>query len=158
MAKQSAIPPKYHPECINLQQEGWTIQKITNYLLSQYNLDVSTTSVFRVLKNAKLEKQEATQKIYAEAAAVSAYKDMDIIDRAINKLEDEYNLSFSAGNKKEADMLLNTLIKFQAKRIELAGLGKNDQETNEFIATLTDEEADQAILSKIAPQRSNRSN
>lgn len=133
MARHPVIPPKYHDEVVLLSSEGNNADKICAILKERYDIDSNLNMVYQIIRNKKKERQEATQKIYAEAAAKSAYKDLDIIDAAIEKLNKEYQESFAAGNKKEAAELLNTMIKFQSKRMDLSGLGKESADMEDSI-------------------------
>lgn len=133
MARPNSIPPKYYDEVVQLSADGLSAEKIVDYLFATHTIQVNINSVYRVLRAKKKERQEATQKIYAEAAAEHAYKDLDIIDAVIDRLNKEYKLSFDSGNKKEAKDLLDTLIKFQSKRMELSGLGRETADTEDLI-------------------------
>lgn len=144
MARPFNIPNKYFDEIVTLSSEGYNAERIVEHLANNYSLNVTMNNVYRVLRSRKKERQEAAQKIYAEAAALHAYKDLDIIDSVIDRLNKEYKLSLDAGNKKEATELLNTMHKFQSKRMELSGLGHEAQDNEELV-----DEAKESLLKRL---------
>lgn len=127
------IPEKYWDEIITMHAEGTDGETITVHLQKDYNVNCSRDNVYRVIRNARKEKQEATQKIYAEAAEKHAFKDLDIINRAIDHLNKSYQLSLGKDKVLEAVKSLDIMLKFISKRMELSGLGRITQEEEGYI-------------------------
>lgn len=152
MARPNTIPDELVPLCLELSAKGNNNQQIADHLLSYYNLEVNDNMVQRRIQSLKKIDQEARQTAIREEAAKQAINHLEIINSNITVLQQKSSQLLEEGEVMKAAKLKDILLKY----IQLSlGTGTGQPETP---AQLTDEEADEAILAKIVPQRSNRSN
>ena len=127
------IPPKYEEKIMSLYEDGVTTRDIADILAKEDGIECSDTTVWRLIAQKKEERQQATQAVYAKAAKKHAFKDLDIINEVIDTLNSKYQDAFAKGDVKTADALLNTLLKFQSKRMSLSGLGQTTDDMDDAI-------------------------
>lgn len=122
MARLTVIPEKYYEEIYKKSQDGLNCAKINDWLVKEFHLVASSSKqVARILRKYKLEKKELAQTAFAEAAAATAERDLEIFDKIISKFEKEITKAFAKDDQYMAAKLADTMFKFQSKRIDMSG-------------------------------------
>ncbi len=126
MARKTGIPETLYEEVILKSAQGESGQKIANWLKATHNIQISTSSITRLLKSKKQERQQIAQAAYAEAVAKSANQDLKILDDVTNRLYVKVMKALDNDDDTKAKHLADTLHKYLATRMELSGINQPD--------------------------------
>ena len=127
MARLPKIPPKLHGAVMNFIAEGLPAAQIREKLAQEYNIEVSDSSMDRLIRKLRTQYQASAQTKLARAAEKAAMTDLDIMENVINDLYRRYQ---AATDDKTATILAAELNKWNERRIKLSGIDKEDQIDN----------------------------
>lgn len=131
MARKTAIPENLYEEILAMSANGQSCQKICEWAKVTHGISCSISSVSRLLKIKKAERQQVAQAAYAEAVAKSANQDLKIIDDIANKFYTRIMKAMDEDDIATARQLADSLHKYLATRIELSGINRPDSNASQ---------------------------
>ena len=133
MARLGKIPDNLHDEIQKLAGEGYSADKVKVWLKKEHNIDASHSTVSRLLRDMKEERQEIAQRAYADAVANSANQDILILGEMIVKLNQKVTKAFNAEQLVIGTKMAETLLKYLSRRMDLSGLNIKDKPDDQLL-------------------------
>lgn len=127
MSRTPTIPVNFHDVILKKAAEGLSCSKIRDYLEKEHKLEASLSSVTRILRVLKQERQAVAQQVYAEEVAKSANQDVKILGDMIVRCHMESIKAFDEGDPALGSRVADTLIKFVDRRMTLSGMDKPEE-------------------------------
>lgn len=121
MARLSKIPDNIKPLVLEQSSKGKSASEIVEWLKLQHGVEISNSSLNKLLRSQKEERKDVAKQAYASAVAASAANDLQIVDEVIISLNKEYNKKLNKDETISANMLMKTLLQYIQFRASLAG-------------------------------------
>lgn len=120
------IPPKLHELVMLKIADGLTCQQISDCLLSEHKITVSSRNVSYLVQKLTNERRDIAKAAYANAVAVSSNQDVFILNDKITKFNNEVDIALENRELSLATKMAETLIKFVDRRMALSGIDQNN--------------------------------
>jgi hypothetical protein len=124
MAALNKVPKSLHGEIMKMTSEGVSSEKICVWLLEEHNIKIHDTNIQRLINKYKTERQEVAKIIYAEEVVRTVNKDLEITEKVLSSLHEEYFEAIQT-DKKTAIAFAETLKKYLEFRSSLVGSPNN---------------------------------
>lgn len=138
MARLCKIPEVLHEEVLAHSANGESANTIKLWLKNKHNVVVGISSVQKLLNRIKSERQAVAQATYAEAVASSANLDIKIINEMVVSLQQEFRKAAAEGDRQGMKHMSDALHKFLQTRMDLSGINKPVQDSDNTLQSLLD--------------------
>lgn len=132
MHHQSKLSNELLQEVYRQRHEGMSLAQIKAWLLDEYKISITISSLCRRLKKVAQLNQVVAQAIYIQSAVQGAEDMTKLIDKSITQLDGTYDLLVGQGMLPESRAHKETLLKYIALKVKLVELGsQTNKEDNQ---------------------------